>query len=120
MTVPTVNVDSVHTRNPLGLAASIEAVWGVGGTYTTNRNIYDPAVFANAQRLLPIKNRIGVWYATLDTVVLPADVTDWAAFADVKDLHPVVAGHGVSAPMIFEPVDWLINKIIAEADQGFA
>ncbi len=98
--IPVTNLASIHDRNPNGYAAEIEAAYGGLAAYQAALPTHDPSAYAASLAGLPIR----LLYHTDDTVVVPSDVTGFAA--SVGASCSLVSGTGGHVAT-FDPLDVL-------------
>lgn len=89
--IPGTNVDSLHTRNPLNITATINAAYG--NDWAGNRSARDPHL--NAASISPLGDRICMWYSNDDPAALQSEVIEDAAAWQARAVSLGADGHWI-------------------------
>jgi hypothetical protein len=116
LAIPALDLQGIHDRNPLGVAATLEAAYGGHAGYLAALDTHDPG--RHPELYIPVADRITLWYGADDLVTTAAEVEAFATGSGVDARNQGNIGHtGPGDPnlgdaMYFqEIVDWFAPLI---------
>lgn len=110
LTIPVVDLEGVHDRDPLGLAAFIETAYGGLSGYEAALPDHDPSYPDNAELLASISDRVRVWYSENDNVIDATEVETFAELTGIAAVNVGSVGHSVNFDQQ-QVLDWLIPRM---------
>lgn len=87
--LPVTDLADIHDNNRIGYAVEIETAFGGAAGYAAAIAAHNPIANASAFSDIPIK----MWYASNDTVVMPATVDAFASATGAKKASLGAVGH---------------------------
>lgn len=112
LVLPAIDLEGIHTRDPAGLASTLESAYGGETEFFDALDEHDP--IRNTDLISQFADLVRIWYSTDDTIIVPDEVLAFAEASGVEAISVGAAGHTLNWNEQ-QVLDWFVPTVRSAA-----